>query len=154
MAQLLELDAQVPRALRLTLQGECAAHGDLFQRGGELRAHVLAELAALAPERLWLEKVRLDTRPPASVLGNAAAHLGLGADALADVQALLAEARHDEALLKDLREDFAQMLAKAPELATVVRQEQPLLRQVREGELGTLFDQVLPGLLARLASRV
>lgn len=154
LAQLLELDAQVPRALRLTLQGECAAHGELFQRGGELRAHVLAELAALAPERLWLEKVRLDTRPPASVLGDAAAHLGLGADALADLQALLAEARHDEALLKDLREDFAQMLAKAPELATVVGQEQPLLRQVREGELGTLFDQVLPALLARLASRV
>ncbi len=151
LARLLADDAQVPRAVRVTLRGESAAHGELFQRGGELRAHVLAEIAALGPERLWLEKVKLATQAPASAaaLDAGAAPALLGADALADLQALLAEARHDEALLKELRDDFAQMLGKAPDLAN----ELPLLRQVREGDLSALFDAVLPGLLARLAAR-
>ncbi|HMY99719.1 MAG TPA: DNA repair exonuclease [Burkholderiaceae bacterium] len=147
LARLLDDDAQVPRAVRVTLQGPCAAHGELYQRGGELRAHVLAEIAALGPERLWLEKVRLATQPPAWP-GAAGASMALGADALADLQALLAEARHDEALHKELRDDFSQMLGKAPDLAA----ELPTLRQVREGDLSALFDSVLPGLLARLAT--
>lgn len=148
LARVLDDDPHVPRAVRLTLQGDCPAHGELFQRGGELRAHVLAEIAALGPERLWLEKVRLATRAPGAVRTAEAA---LGHDALADLQALLDEARQDEDLLQAVREDFAQMLGKAPELATVAAQELPLLAQAREGDLGALFDQVLPGLLARLA---
>jgi len=169
LARLLEEDAQVPRALRLTLQGETGLHGELFQRGGELRAHVLAEIAARGPDRFWLEKVRLATRPaavmpdplqPGSIQPGSIppgeqppGAVPPGSDALADLQALLAEARHDADLLQELRADFAQMLGKAPELATVAGAELPLLRQVREGDLAALFDQVLPGLLARLAAR-
>jgi DNA repair protein SbcD/Mre11 len=144
LASLLQADAQVPRAVRVTLQGACPIHGTLFQREQELRAHMLAEIAAIAPDRLWLEKVKLATRPasaPASGL--------LGSDALAELQALLAEARHDEALMKDLRDEFNQMLAKAPELLAEV----PALRQARDGELGAVLDSVVPGLLARLAMK-
>jgi len=141
---LLECDAQVPRAVRVSLQGECAVHGELFQREQELRAHVLAEIATIAPERLWLEKVRLCTRPSAA-RGDGA----LGGDALAELEALLAEARHDGTLLKELREDFSQMLAKAPEL----QDEVPALKQARDGDLEALLDCVVPGLLARLAMK-
>jgi DNA repair protein SbcD/Mre11 len=144
LAALLEVDAQVPRAVRVTLQGECRIHGTLFQREQELRAHVLAEIAAIAPDRLWLEKVKLATRPAGAPVPGA-----LGADALADLQALLAEARHDEALLGPLRDEFNQMLAKAPELLAEV----PALRQARDGDLGPLLDSVVPGLLARLAMK-
>lgn len=144
LAGLLESDAQVPRAVRVSLQGECAIHGELFQREQELRAHVLAEIAAIAPERLWLEKVKLATRPVEARTDGA-----LGGDALAELEALLAEARHDEALLRELREDFNQMLAKAPDLLAEV----PALKQARDGELGPLLDGVVPGLLARLAMK-
>jgi len=142
LTALLETDAHVPRAVRVSLQGECAIHGELFQREQELRAHVLAEIAAIAPDRLWLEKVKLATRPidtPATGL--------LGTDALAELQALLAEAGQDAALLKDLRDDFNQMLAKAPDLLAEV----PALRQSRDGDLGPVLNSVVPGLLARLA---
>lgn len=140
----LESDAQVPRAVRVSLQGASAIHGELFQREQELRAHVLAEIAAIAPERLWLEKVKLATRPvPVQTEGT------LGGDALTELQALLAEGRHDEALLKELREDFNQMLAKAPDLLAEV----PALKQARGGDLDALFDGVVPGLLARLAMK-
>ena len=71
----------------------------------------------------------------------------LGGDALAELQALLAEARHDEALLKELRDDFNQMLAKAPDLLGEVA----ALRQARDGDLAAVLDSVVPGLLARLA---
>lgn len=144
LAGLLECDAQVPRAVRVSLQGECAVHGELFQREQELRAHVLAEIATIAPERLWLEKVRLCTRPSAA-RGDGA----LGGDALAELEALLAEARHDGSLLKELRDDFNQMLAKAPDL----QDEVPALKQARDGDLEALLDGVVPGLLARLAMK-
>ncbi|MEC5387751.1 DNA repair exonuclease [Uliginosibacterium sp. H3] len=141
---LLESDAQVPRAVRVSLQGESPIHGELFQREQELRAHVLAEIAAIAPERLWLEKVKLATRP--MVVQTDAA---LGGDALAELEALLGEARHDQALLQELREDFNQMLAKAPDLLAEV----PALKLTRDGDLGALLDNVLPGLLARLGMK-
>jgi DNA repair protein SbcD/Mre11 len=144
LCSLLEADAQVPRAVRVTLQGESAIHGELFQREQELRAHVLAEIAAIGPDRLWLEKVKLATRP-AGVLSVGR----LGADALAELQALLAEARHDETLMRELRDDFNQMLARAPDLLTEV----PALRNVREGDLTSVIDMVVPGLMARLAMK-
>ncbi|WP_395699363.1 exonuclease SbcCD subunit D [Aquabacterium sp.] len=144
LAQLLQTDAQVPRALRVSFVGESPIHGELFQRELDLRAHVLAEISAIGPERLWLEKVKLATRP-----GQAPAAGGLGADALAELAALLAEARHDESLQRELRDDFSQMLGKAPELLAEV----PVLRSAREGELAAVFEQVVPGLLARLAMK-
>jgi exonuclease SbcD len=142
LTALLESDAQVPRAVRVSLQGESSIHGELFQREQELRAHVLAEIASIAPDRLWLEKVRLATRP----VGVKSAGV-LGSDALAELQSLLSEAGQDEALLKELRDDFKQMLAKAPDLLTEV----PALRQARDGDLGPVLDSVVQGLLARLA---
>lgn len=144
LAAVLDNEAQVTRAVRVSLQGECAIHGELFQREQELRAHVLAEIAAIAPERLWLEKVKLATRPLIVRTDGV-----LGGDALAELEALLAEARHDGALLKELREDFNQMLAKAPDLLDEV----PALRQARDGDLEELLNGVVPGLLARLAMK-
>ena len=144
LAALLDTDAQVPRAVRVTLQGDSPIHGELFQREAELRAHVLAEIAAIGPDRLWLEKVTLATRP-----GGPPAAQAVGTDALAELQSLLAEARHDPALLQELRDDFNQMLAKAPELLAEV----PALRQARDGDLGPVLDRVVPGLLARLAMK-
>ncbi|RYF81432.1 MAG: DNA repair exonuclease [Comamonadaceae bacterium] len=141
---LLQADAQVPRAVRVTLQGTSPVHGELFQREQELRAQVLAEIAAIGPDRLWLEKVKLATQPVEAHVDGL-----LGADALAELQALLAEARDDEGLMKELREDFQQMLAKAPELLAEV----PALQQARDGDLGPVIDRVVPGLLARLAMK-
>ena len=144
LSSLLEVDSQVPRAVRLSLTGSTAMHGELFGREQELRAHVLAEISSIGNERLWLEKVKLETRPAASMQAQ-----GLGADALAEMEALLKEACEDEALQKELREEFSQMLAKAPELV----HEVPALQAVREGDLRPLLDDVAPGLLARLATK-
>jgi exonuclease SbcD len=143
-SELLETDGHVPRAVRLSLTGSTAMHGELFGREQALRAQVLAEIASIGNERLWLEKVKLATR----TAGSAQAQ-GLGADALAEMAALLKEASEDEALQNELRDEFSQMLAKAPELVNEV----PALKAVREGDLRPLLDEVAPGLLARLAMK-
>ncbi|MBI1395783.1 MAG: DNA repair exonuclease [Betaproteobacteria bacterium] len=144
LSALLDTDGHVPRAVRVTLAGDSPIHGELFARETELRAHVLAEIAAIGPERLWLEKVRLATRP-----GSRTPEGTLGADALAELEGLLAEGRHDEALLKDLRDEFSRMAGRAPDL----NEEVPALRRARDGDLAGLIDIVVPGLLSRLATR-
>lgn len=143
LATLLETDAQVPRAVRVTFTGETPVHGELFGHEQALRAHVLAEVAAIGHDRLWLEKVKLATRPQAAATG------ALGHEALAELDALLREARQDETLQRELRDEFSQMLAKAPELA----HEHPAFQRVREGDLAALIDDVVPGLLARLSMK-
>lgn len=144
--QLLANEAQHPRAVRLTLSGATALHGTLFAQEPTVRAQILAEVAALGHERLWLEKVKLATRP----LGTGAdpADPTLAADALAELATLLSQASQDEALLDALRADFSQMLGKAPELV----QEVPLLAELREGDLAPLLNEVVPGLLAQLGA--
>jgi DNA repair exonuclease SbcCD nuclease subunit len=142
LAALLAHDAQVPRAVRVTFTGNTPVHGELFGHEQALRAHVLAEVAAIGHDRLWLEKVKLATRPPAAAGA-------LGHEALVELDALLREARQDEALQRELRDEFSQMLAKAPELA----HEHPAFQRVREGDLAALIDDVVPGLLARLSMK-
>jgi DNA repair exonuclease SbcCD nuclease subunit len=144
LSSLLDSDGHVPRAVRVTFTGDTALHGELFGREAELRAHVLAEIAAIGHEHLWLEKVKLATRPKASSPGA-----GLGGDALAELESLLKDAQVDETLLKELRDEFSQMLAKAPELSL----EMPAFKTLREGALAPLLEDVVPGLLARLAMK-
>lgn len=140
-SQLLAQADERPRAVRLTLNGATALHGTLFAREQELRAHVLAEIAALGHERLWLEKVKLATRPP-----ETRADPTLGADALAELAALLHQAGQEDSLREGLRADVSQLLGKAPELALT----EPLLASLRDGELDALLADVIPGLLAQL----
>jgi DNA repair exonuclease SbcCD nuclease subunit len=95
LSNLLETDAHVPRAVRVTFTGETSLHGDLFGREQELRAHVLAEIAVIGHDKLWLEKVKLTTRPRAAVTVAAAAGVldGLptdGIDAFEAAQTLFA----------------------------------------------------------------
>jgi hypothetical protein len=51
--------------------------------------------------------------------------------------------------MRELRDDFNQMLAKAPDLLAEV----PALRNAREGDLTSVLDTVVPGLLARLSMK-
>ena len=58
---LLECDSHVPRAVRVTVHGRTAAHGELFGLESQLRNEVLARIASIDNARLWLEKVKLET---------------------------------------------------------------------------------------------
>ncbi len=131
-----------PIVVRVTICGKSAAHGELFGLELQLRAEVLAQVAAIGNERLWLEKVRLETRPMADRASVAAR-----ADAIADLQDLLEEAETDPEFLQSLHDDLSAIMSKAPlEMQAMV----PAFAAVRAGQLPELVRQVRPGLLAHL----
>ncbi len=146
-------DSALPLAVRVRLHGRSAAHGELFGLEAPLRAEVLAQAAAIAGDRLWIEKVVVDTQP----LETAAALAARG-DAVAELQAILAAAPADDALLDALRADFADLLAKLPleighdALPQEIGHDAPRLQLVREGRLAELVDATVPSLLARVAA--
>jgi exonuclease SbcD len=133
-----------PLSVRVTFTGRSPAHGELFAQDAQVREEVLAHAAALGAERLWIEKVRVDTTPPAD-----ARQLQARSDAIADLQALLQDATADEPFLRSLAQDLQQLTGKAPpELGEAVAE----FAAIRAGDVSDLVRSVTPGLLARLAS--
>jgi DNA repair exonuclease SbcCD nuclease subunit len=130
-------------AVRLVLGGRSAAHGELFGLEAQLREEILALAAALGGDRLWIEKVRIETLPAID-----AQQISARADAIADLQALLAQVPQDEAFTRSLAADLQQLTARAPlELNEAV----PAFKAIRAGEVDAIVGAVIPGLLAHLA---
>ena len=139
---MVEADASVPMAVRVTVCGRTPAHGDLFGLETQLRAEVLALIAALGSDRIWLEKVKIATQP----LDDGQA-LKARADALSDLQDLLIAAETDPDFLKGLKDELLPLIAKAPiELQSLV----PYLKAARDGNLSGLVAEIRPGLVAHL----
>jgi hypothetical protein len=130
-------------AVRVQLEGQTPVHGELFGREHQLRAEVIGQVVALNPERLWLEKVRIATQAPDDIQA-----LEGRADALADLQGLLREAQSDPDFIKSLQADLMGLVGKAPlELQTSVAS----FKDIRDGNLDALLDEVRPALMAHLA---
>ncbi|WP_151445798.1 metallophosphoesterase family protein [Lacisediminimonas profundi] len=140
---MLESGPQKPHAVRVSITGKSAAHGELFGSEAQLREEVLAQIASIGNERLWLEKVSVKTAP---VTGHDDIEKRM--DAIADMQQLLEEASADPDFLQQLQAEFAPFLAKLPhELFTAV----PDLQSLKDGKFDALVQDVSPGLLAHLA---
>lgn len=137
-------DDSLPLALRVALAGATPLHGELFGATARLRAEVLAQAASLAPDRLWIEKLRIETTPAVG-----AAALAGRADAVAMLQAELLQAGADDALLAALADDLTPLLAKLPR---AVADAVPQLALLRQGELAALAQAVIPGLLAHVSA--
>jgi exonuclease SbcD len=140
---LLDEQPELPLAVRVRLHGRTHAHGELFGREAQLRAEVLSQAAAIGQDRLWVEKVRVETAPPQT--GEA---MRARADALGELATLLDAAPDDAELIAAMTGELRPLLDKAPrELAQTL----PDLDHIRDGELGDLIREVAPGLIARLA---
>ena len=132
-----------PLSVRVTLGGRTAAHGELFGLHAQLREELLAQAAAIAGERLWIEKLRLETTPLVD-----ASQISERADAIADLQELLAQAPLDEAFMRSLADELQLLTAKAPlELSEAL----PEFKAIRAGDVSAIVAAVTPGLLAQLA---
>lgn len=130
-------------AVRVCIKGQTAAHGALFGLEAQLREEILGQAAGQGIDRLWVEKVRIETQPIADHVDAAAR-----TDAIADLQKFLDEAPDDPALLAALMEDLRPLLDRAPlEVIHAV----PELNAIRNGELSGIVKTVTPGLLAYLA---
>lgn len=133
----------MPCAVRITITGKTAAHGELFGMEAQLRAEVLATAAALGAERLWIEKVKTCT-----TAADEPDLIRARGDALADLHALFEEAQTDPEFLASLKGDLMALVSKAPlELQNAV----PYFKDIRNGDLAYLVGEVRPGLVAQLA---
>lgn len=131
-----------PLAVRVVLSGRSAAHGDLFGDEARLRAELLSLSASLAGDRIWIEKVRLETSPAMD-----ADMIRVRADAIADLQVFLDAAPTDPVLLASLSEDLRTLVDRAPhELSDLL----PELKSIRSGEMGSMVASIIPGLVAHL----
>lgn len=145
LTALLEAD-NVPRAVRVVLEGSTRLHGALLGKAAALRAQVIAQAAAIDAEQLWVEKVKVATTPL-----HAPAVNGDAQDALAELQAIFAEAGTDRGFLEDLRKHLEPFLNKVPD---DLRDDVPLLELSRQKRFADIVQQVAPGLLAQLNAQV
>lgn len=139
-----EEDAQRSLAVRVTVTGRTAAHGELFGQERQLRAEVLARALGIAADTLWIEKVCVATEPPVD-----AATLAARGDALADLQKFLDQAITAEDLADSIRAHLLELAGRVPK---EVADGTPALVAVRDGVADALIRRVTPDLLARITS--
>jgi len=128
---------------RITISGKTNAHGELFGMESQLRAEILGQAAAIGNNKLWIEKVRVETLPKTKV-----EDIKSRSDAIADLQALLEEAPNDESLLQNLSEQLKQLVGKAP---IELQESVPDFKIVRNNNIEEIVKSVSPGLIAYLA---
>lgn len=145
LSRMLE-QSSVCYAVRVVLEGATPLHGALFGNGAGLRAQVIAQAAAIEPEKLWVEKVKVATSAPGQQQADPESR-----EALAELHVILAEAQTDPDFLAHLQEELAPFLNK---LSEEVKHDVPLLSLAREQRFGDLVGEVAPGLLARLSAKV
>jgi len=141
---LTETPESIYLSVRVCIKGKTAVHGELFGLESQLREDILGQAAGQGTDRLWVEKVRLETEPAVD-----AAQLATRSDAIADLQKFLDEAPEDAALLEALLQDLRPLLDRMP--LDVVRAV-PELDAIRTGDMAGIVKSVTPGLLAYLAT--
>lgn len=133
-----------PVAARVTLHGRTAAHGELFGREQHVRAELQSKAFELGVDRVWIEKLRVDTTPAWSDDDLAAR-----GDAVAELRAILHEAAEDPEFMSTLDKELGDMLLKlAPEVRA---SDDPLISAIREKRLRDVVEQVGPALVARVS---
>ncbi|GAB3354867.1 DNA repair exonuclease [Giesbergeria giesbergeri] len=135
-----------PLAVRVQLQGRSTVHTALLAQPTQLRQEVLAQAIALDAERLWIEKVCVQTQAPVQV----PAHQGDGLAALATLHGLALGALEDADFLQELRRGLAPLWGRLP---AEVLAASPELQALRDGPIETLLADTLPLLLARVEQK-
>jgi DNA repair exonuclease SbcCD nuclease subunit len=146
-----ELDAMVentasnlPTAVRVTITGRTLAHGDLFGLEQQLRFEVLALVAAIGMDRVWIEKIKICTSAP-----DNGETVKARAGALSDLQDLLEAAETDPDFLKSLQTELLSFVNK---IDNSVRPTVTYFNDINSGDLTGLVRDVRPGLVSYLAN--
>ena len=129
------------QAVRLVLQGNTRAHGELFGLDEQLRAEIARQAAAVGADRLWIEQVRIATGAPRRLGGEQSAMLG-------DLHALLAEAATDPGLQAELRADLLKIVGSLPR---EVAERAETLDAIRHGRIDEVLADIAPRVAAMLA---
>ena len=131
-----------PYAVRVALYGRSQAHGDLFGGEKRLRAEVIGLAANRSGDRIWIEKIRINTSPAIN-----ANDIRARADAISDLQLILDNATNDPDFLQSLTADLQQLVDRSPQ---ELSEHLPQLEAIRKGEVAPIVTSVVPGLVNHL----
>jgi DNA repair protein SbcD/Mre11 len=98
-------------AIRLTLTGRTSLHSKLQREEMDIADEIRVSVHGMG-ENVWVEKIKFETAPAYSIEDIAKRD-----DAVGDLVSRLADAKNDEALVADLKADFAAVLKKLPSAA-------------------------------------
>jgi len=129
---------------RVVLNGRTAAHGELFARGQQLAAEIKAQAIAAAPDKLIIEKIKVQTLPILS-----SEEIATRGDAVAELQKFFDSAPTDQAFMESLKGDFDILMGKLPQ--EVIDQDLTAVQCVKDGRLAELIASVAPGVLDRVS---
>ena len=133
-------------AVRVTLRGACGAHAALVRDLGATRDRLHGEAAALAGDAIWLEEVRLLTRPPREQEVARARSDVLG-QLLRQIDAI-----GPDTLVPDLQAYCAAMLDRARGLREALGEHHPAVAAARGAVTPELLERARQVLLAHVAA--
>jgi DNA repair exonuclease SbcCD nuclease subunit len=131
-----------PVAVRVRLEGATAAHGALWGEETRLRDDLLLVASEFGEGRVYLEKIRNETVPPAAASRRADA-----ADALGDLQQYFDRAAQDPEFARLIRDDLEKFVGACP---SEVREQVAAVKAWQQDRIADLVGDAAPALLARL----
>ena len=133
-------------AVRVVFIGQSSVHGALVSNLNQLRQEVLAQALQRDADRLWIEKVVLESQPvPRRTVDD-----GLSLkSALADLEALAKLATEDTEFLAALGADWAALLTTIP---SEVLDSNPDLSALKQDSSNGLSAQIIAAIPLVMAS--
>lgn len=130
--------------VRLILRGRTEVHNRLMCDTDELEGNVRAIALGMGDSVVWVEKIKVLTRPTKDLAASAAEE-----ETMSDIQQLLNTAANDEEILNQLKRDIGVMLQRLP---SDIREstENELVRLAIDEDYATVIREVQPYLVAQL----
>ncbi|MBU6271312.1 MAG: DNA repair exonuclease [Betaproteobacteria bacterium] len=139
--------SHLPLAVRVVFTGRSPAHAALLADEVQLRHEVISQALALAPERVWIEKVRV-LAEPAGAASTPFEDEREGA--LAELAGLALTAVNDPGFRQALESDWRAVLDKLPHEVLQVSPELQSLRQDPAAQTADRLHEATALLLARM----
>lgn len=148
MTELLEAaPSDMPLAIRVIFTGSSAAHTHLVRDEAQLRQELIGQALTLDAERIWIEKVRLESTSPAAAFSSSET----GGELLADLNTMAQTAQQDPDFLASLQVEWRGLLEKMPHEVLLQSEELGALRQDPATQLTPRIQQATALLMARIA---
>jgi DNA repair exonuclease SbcCD nuclease subunit len=139
--------SDMPLAIRVVFTGCSVAHAQLVRDEAQLRQELIGQALALDANRIWIEKVRLESTSPAVALVPSQA----SGELLADLGALAQAALSDTDFLVKLQHEWRDLLERMPHEVLHQSEELTLLRDNPTAQLTPRIQQATALLMGRVA---
>ena len=134
-----EVTAPMHLALRVRIIGKTTTHGELFGLETQLREEILGQVASQGADRIWVEKVKIETESSVDSL-----NINTRSDAISELQGFLDEIDEDKQFHEFLLSELKPLADRAPlDLIRAV----PELNYIRSGDIESIVKTIKSGLM-------